>query len=50
MFERRVRTNIGLDSLLLLINAVEISPSDIFGNSTLDETNQKLDTIIRQIK
>lgn len=50
MFERRVRTNIGLDNLLSLITSLELSPSDVFGNSSLDVINQKLDTIIKQTK
>lgn len=50
MFERQVRTNIGIDYLLAWISALGLSTSDVFGNADNDIINHKLDLILDKLQ
>jgi len=50
MFERQVRTNIGIDYLLAWISALGLSTSNIFGSSDSDVINSKLDMILKKLE
>lgn len=50
MFERQVRTNIGIEYLLAWISALGLSTSDIFGSTDNDIINAKLDKILHKLE
>lgn len=49
MFERQVRTNIGIDYLLAWISALGLTPGDVFAAGSSDEINRKLDMILDKL-